>query len=137
MSPLRAARYGLTLGWRSLLKLRHSPDQLLDVLLPITFVLVFVFLFGKAVAGDWHAYLQFVLPGDRGAGADVRLHGHRAGAQRRPAHRHLRPPPQPADRPLGAADRAPAGRWTAHRVGPLLGPSADNGPSDTALRCLR
>jgi oleandomycin transport system permease protein len=61
---MRAARHGLTLAWRSLLKLRHSPDQLLDVLLmPITFVLVFVFLFGKAVAGDWHAYLQFVLPG--------------------------------------------------------------------------
>jgi hypothetical protein len=64
MNPTRAARHGLTLAWRSLLKLRHSPDQLLDVvLLPITFVLVFVFLFGKAVAGDWHAYLQFVLPG--------------------------------------------------------------------------
>jgi oleandomycin transport system permease protein len=31
--------------------------------MPITFVLVFVFPFGKAVAGDWHAYLQFVLPG--------------------------------------------------------------------------
>jgi oleandomycin transport system permease protein len=61
---MRAARHGLTLAWRSLLKLRHSPDQLLDVLLmPITFVLVFVFLFGKAVAGDWHAYLQYVLPG--------------------------------------------------------------------------
>jgi oleandomycin transport system permease protein len=64
VTPIRAARHGLTLAWRSLLKLRHSPDQLLDVLLmPITFVLVFVFLFGKAVAGDWHAYLQFVLPG--------------------------------------------------------------------------
>jgi oleandomycin transport system permease protein len=64
VSPSRAARHGLTLAWRSLLKLKHSPDQLLDVLLmPITFVLIFVFLFGKAVAGDWHAYLQFVLPG--------------------------------------------------------------------------
>jgi oleandomycin transport system permease protein len=64
MSPMRAARHGLTLAWRSLLKLRHSPDQLLDVLLlPITFVLIFVFLFGKAVAGDWREYLQFVLPG--------------------------------------------------------------------------
>ena len=64
MSPTRAARHGLTLGWRSLLKLKHSPDQLLDVLLlPITFVLVFVFLFGKAVAGDWHTYLNYVLPG--------------------------------------------------------------------------
>jgi oleandomycin transport system permease protein len=64
VNPIRATRHSLTLAWRSLLKLRHSPDQLLDVLLmPITFVLVFVFLFGKAVAGDWHAYLQFVLPG--------------------------------------------------------------------------
>jgi oleandomycin transport system permease protein len=64
VNPVRAARHGLTLAWRSLLKLRHSPDQLLDVLLmPITFVLVFVFLFGKAGAGDWRAYLQFVLPG--------------------------------------------------------------------------
>ena len=64
MNPTRVARHDLTLAWRSLLKLKHSPDQLLDVLLmPITFVLVFVFLFGKAVAGDWHAYLQFVLPG--------------------------------------------------------------------------
>jgi oleandomycin transport system permease protein len=64
MSPTRAARHGLTLAWRNLLKLQHSPDKLLDVvLMPITFVLVFVFLFGKAVAGDWHAYLQFVLPG--------------------------------------------------------------------------
>jgi len=64
VNPTRVARHDLTLAWRSLLKLKHSPDQLLDVLLmPITFVLVFVFLFGKAVAGDWHAYLQFVLPG--------------------------------------------------------------------------
>src|SRR5215218_3194750 len=64
MSPTRAARHGLTLAWRSLLKLKHSPDQLLDVLLmPITFVVIFVFLFGKAVAGDWRAYLQYVLPG--------------------------------------------------------------------------
>jgi len=33
------------------------------LLMPITLVVIFVFLFGKAVAGDWHAYLQFVLPG--------------------------------------------------------------------------
>jgi oleandomycin transport system permease protein len=64
MRPTTAARQGLTLAWRGLLKLRRTPDQLLDVLLlPITFVLVFVFLFGKAVAGDWRSYLQFVLPG--------------------------------------------------------------------------
>jgi oleandomycin transport system permease protein len=64
MSPIRTARHGLTLAWRSLTKLRHSPDQLLDVItLPVVLVLVFVFLFGNAVAGSTHAYLQYVLPG--------------------------------------------------------------------------
>src|SRR5262249_18946061 len=33
------------------------------ILLPITFVVTFVFLFGNSVAGNWHTYLQFVLPG--------------------------------------------------------------------------
>jgi oleandomycin transport system permease protein len=64
MSPLRAARHSLTLAWRSLAKLRHSPDRLLDVImLPIVLVVVMVFLFGDAVAGSTHAYLQYVLPG--------------------------------------------------------------------------
>jgi oleandomycin transport system permease protein len=64
MSPIRTVRHGLTLGGRNLTKLRHSPDQLLDVvMLPITFVLMFVFLFGNSVSGDWRTYLQFVLPG--------------------------------------------------------------------------
>jgi oleandomycin transport system permease protein len=64
MSPIRTARHALTLAWRSMTKLRHSPDQLLDVItLPIVLVLVFVFLFGNAVAGSTHAYLQYVLPG--------------------------------------------------------------------------
>ncbi len=57
-------RHSLTLAWRVLLKIKHSPEQLLDLsLTPIMFVTLFVFLFGTAVAGDWHAYLQFVLPG--------------------------------------------------------------------------
>jgi oleandomycin transport system permease protein len=64
VSPIRTARQGLTLAWRSMTKFRHSPDQLLDVItLPIVLVLVFVFLFGNAVAGSTHAYLQYVLPG--------------------------------------------------------------------------
>ncbi|MEV1205639.1 ABC transporter permease [Microbispora rosea] len=62
--PLRALRQGFMLAWRSLLKIRHSPDQLLDLsLIPITFVVLFTFLFGNAVAGNWHAYLRYVLPG--------------------------------------------------------------------------
>lgn len=64
MSPHRSIRHGLTLAGRSLTKIRHSPDQLLDVvMLPITFVLMFVFLFGNSVSGDWRSYLQYVLPG--------------------------------------------------------------------------
>jgi oleandomycin transport system permease protein len=64
MNPIRVARHSTTLAWRSLVKFRHTPDQLLDiVLMPITFVLMFVFLFGNAVSGNWHVYLQFVIPG--------------------------------------------------------------------------
>jgi oleandomycin transport system permease protein len=54
----------MTLARRNLVKFRHTPDQLLDILLmPVTFVLMFVFLFGNAVSGDWRSYLQFVIPG--------------------------------------------------------------------------
>jgi len=64
MSPTRTVRHGLTLAWRNIVKFKHTPDQLLDILLmPITFVLMFVFLFGNAVSGNWHTYLQFVIPG--------------------------------------------------------------------------
>jgi oleandomycin transport system permease protein len=61
---MKTARHSLTLAWRSLLKIKHSPDLLLDVVgLPITFVLMFVFLFGNSVSGDWRVYLEYVLPG--------------------------------------------------------------------------
>jgi oleandomycin transport system permease protein len=61
---MRTAQQSLTLTWRSLIKIRHAPDQLLDVTLtPIIFVVVFVFLFGNAISGRWQSYLQFVLPG--------------------------------------------------------------------------
>jgi oleandomycin transport system permease protein len=64
VSPAVALRHGGILAWRNVTKFRHTPDQLLDILLmPVTFVLMFVFLFGNAVSGDWHAYVQFVIPG--------------------------------------------------------------------------
>jgi ABC-2 type transport system permease protein len=54
----------LTFGWRALLKLKHVPEQLIDVLgLPIIFTLGFTYLFGGALAGSTRAYLQFLLPG--------------------------------------------------------------------------
>ncbi|MFI5958495.1 ABC transporter permease [Cryptosporangium sp. NPDC051539] len=64
IGPIRTISQGFTLAWRSLLKIKHSPEQLLDLTLqPIVFVVLFVYLFGGAIAGDQHVYLQFVLPG--------------------------------------------------------------------------
>jgi oleandomycin transport system permease protein len=65
MTPDRALRHALTLAWRSLVRIRRNPEQLLDVTLqPIIFVTLFVFLFGGAIKGDTrHAYLEYVLPG--------------------------------------------------------------------------
>jgi ABC-2 type transport system permease protein len=54
----------LTFGWRALLKIKHVPEQLIDVIgLPIIFTLGFTYLFGGALAGSTRAYLQFLLPG--------------------------------------------------------------------------
>jgi oleandomycin transport system permease protein len=60
----QAVRNGLTLAWRSVVQLKHSPEKLLDVtLMPIVFLILFLYVFGGAVAGDTHAYLQQLLPG--------------------------------------------------------------------------
>jgi ABC-2 type transport system permease protein len=54
----------LTFAWRALLKLRHVPEQLIDVIgTPIIFTLGFTYLFGGALAGSTSQYLQFLLPG--------------------------------------------------------------------------
>ena len=61
--PVRTARHTMALAWRAVLKIWHNPEQLLDVSLqPIIFVTMFVFLFGGAIAGNQHEYLQYVLP---------------------------------------------------------------------------
>jgi ABC-2 type transport system permease protein len=54
----------LAFGWRGMLKVKHVPEQLLDVTItPVMFVLMFTYLFGGAIAGSTSAYLQYVLPG--------------------------------------------------------------------------
>ncbi|PZR54175.1 ABC transporter permease [Xylanimonas oleitrophica] len=54
----------LTFGWRALLKIKHVPEQLFDVLVsPVIFTLMFTYLFGGALAGSTQAYIQFLLPG--------------------------------------------------------------------------
>ena len=60
-SPATAA---LAFGWRGMLKVKHVPEQLLDVTItPVMFVLMFTYLFGGAIAGSTSEYLDFVLPG--------------------------------------------------------------------------
>ena len=54
----------LTFGWRALLKIKHVPEQLLDVtMFPIMFTLIFTYLFGGALAGSPREYLQDLAPG--------------------------------------------------------------------------
>ena len=54
----------LTFGWRGMLKVKHVPEQLLDVTVtPVMFVLMFTYLFGGAIAGSTGAYLDYILPG--------------------------------------------------------------------------
>jgi ABC-2 type transport system permease protein len=54
----------LTFGWRGMLKVKHVPEQLLDVTItPVMFVLMFTYLFGGAISGSTAAYLDYILPG--------------------------------------------------------------------------
>ncbi|ONK12925.1 ABC transporter permease [Streptomyces sp. MP131-18] len=54
----------LTFGWRSMLKIKHVPEQLFDVtVFPIMMTLMFTYLFGGALAGSTAEYLQYLLPG--------------------------------------------------------------------------
>jgi ABC-2 type transport system permease protein len=64
--PPRASALAASLAfaWRALLKIKHVPEQLGDVIgIPIIFTLGFTYLFGGALAGSTHIYLQFLLPG--------------------------------------------------------------------------
>jgi oleandomycin transport system permease protein len=55
---------GLTLAWRNVMQLKHSPEKLMDVtLMPIVFLVLFLYVFGGVVAGSTHAYLEQLLPG--------------------------------------------------------------------------
>ncbi len=54
----------LVFAWRAVLKFKHVPEQLFDlVMTPIMFTLLFTFVFGGALAGSARDYLQFFLPG--------------------------------------------------------------------------
>lgn len=59
-----AASASLTFGWRALLKIKHVPEQLVDITaFPAILTLMFTGLFGGALAGSTTRYIQFFLPG--------------------------------------------------------------------------
>jgi ABC-2 type transport system permease protein len=59
-----AASAALTFGWRGMLKVKHVPEQLLDVTItPVMFVVMFTYLFGGAISGSTSEYLDYILPG--------------------------------------------------------------------------
>ena len=59
--PLTAT---VAFGWRALLKIRHVPEQLFDVIaIPVVFTLMFTYLLGGAISGSTSQYLRFILPG--------------------------------------------------------------------------
>ncbi len=64
--PARASALSavLAFGWRGMLKIKHVPEQLMDVtLMPVLMVFLFTYLFGGAIEGSTADYLQYLLPG--------------------------------------------------------------------------
>ncbi|WP_068160039.1 ABC transporter permease [Rhodococcus phenolicus] len=54
----------LTMAYRGLVKVKHNPEQLFDVVLqPIIFTVMFTYIFGGAISGDVGSYLPIIIPG--------------------------------------------------------------------------
>lgn len=61
---LQGLQQTLSLAWRTLLQLRHNPWELGDFSIqPVLFLLLFLYVFGGAIAGSTSDYLTFILPG--------------------------------------------------------------------------
>ncbi|HYU57448.1 MAG TPA: ABC transporter permease [Actinomycetota bacterium] len=59
-----AVRHALVLMRRSLLHIKSDPEQLVGMTIqPLMFLVLFVYVFGGAIAGSSREYLQFALPG--------------------------------------------------------------------------
>jgi len=64
LGPVTAAQHCLTLAWRNLVQLRSNPGELAAfVIQPLIFIVLFVYVFGGAIAGTSSSYLEYVLPG--------------------------------------------------------------------------
>jgi ABC-2 type transport system permease protein len=61
VGPLAASA---TFGWRAMLKIKHEPNQLTDVIaIPVVFTVLFTYIFGGAIGGTPGHYLTTLLPG--------------------------------------------------------------------------
>ena len=64
IGALGGLRNTFTLTWRSVLKIRTNMEDVIGLSLqPIMFLVLFTYVFGGAIKGGTHAYLQFELPG--------------------------------------------------------------------------
>jgi ABC transporter DrrB family efflux protein len=64
IGPGEAARHALVIMRRNLLHIRTDPEQLVGMTIqPLMFLVLFVYIFGGAIAGSAQQYLQFALPG--------------------------------------------------------------------------
>jgi oleandomycin transport system permease protein len=63
-SPAAAVANSFTLAWRSVLKIKTNPEDLFGLWLqPIMYLVLFTYVFGGAISGSTHTYLQQSLPG--------------------------------------------------------------------------
>jgi ABC transporter DrrB family efflux protein len=59
-----AIQHTLTIARRNLLQIKADPEQLVGMTIqPLMFLVLFVYVFGGAIAGSSRQYLQFALPG--------------------------------------------------------------------------
>jgi oleandomycin transport system permease protein len=57
-------RHALLVARRNLLQVRGNPQLLIFLVIqPVLFVLLFVYVFGGAIAGSSRQYVPFVIPG--------------------------------------------------------------------------
>jgi ABC-2 type transport system permease protein/oleandomycin transport system permease protein len=64
VEPTSAVRNTLSLARRNLLHIKSNPELIVEMTLqPLMFLVLFVFVFGGAMAGSSQQYLQFALPG--------------------------------------------------------------------------
>jgi len=64
VKPTSAFRNTLSLARRNLLHIKANPELMVEMTMqPIMFLVLFVYVFGAAIAGSTQEYLQFALPG--------------------------------------------------------------------------